>query len=452
MEKHLEKNPVGAYGHTPLPLEKELEGRVRWLIRLRWLAVLGIFAFSWIPAMVFGISLPLFQISCVGLGVLFLNIFYSFLRGPVLTKEWFAHLQVGGDWLGLIFIVHYTGGIESPVLYYFIFHVIISAVLLPRRACFLDATLALIMIACLALLEAMGVIPHMPVKEFFPWYLYKHTWFILGELFFLATTFYGAAYLATSVTHTLKKREAELIVAHERLHKLDRAKDEFVLRVSHELRAPLSAIESLLRTVEEGYAGQVPEAMSDILGRIMRRTGFLLQLVNDLLDFASGKLERPRKEEYEEVNMEESIKNILSLMHSKIEGKRLKLSVDSEHVTLRAVPTEIDLILTNLIDNAIKYTPEGGSVGIINKRVGRQVLLEVRDTGLGIPEEARPRIFEEFYRAENAKTLEKEGTGLGLAIVRNLVRHYEGEISFRSELNKGTVFTVRFPIKDYSRT
>ena len=79
-------------------------------------------------------------------------------------------------------------------------------------------------------------------------------------------------------------------------------------------------------------------------------------------------------------------------------------------------------------------------------------MLEVRDTGLGIPEEARPRIFEEFYRAENAKTLAKEGTGLGLAIVRNLVRHYEGEISFRSELNKGTVFTVRFPIKDYSRT
>src|SRR3989338_9697366 len=99
--------------------------------------------------------------------------------------------------------------------------------------------------------------------------------------------------------------------------------------------------------------------------------------------------------------MEEAIKNILSLMHSKIEGKRLKLSVDSEHVTLRAVPTEIDLILTNLIDNAIKYTPEGGSVGIINKRVGRQGMLEGRDTGLGIPPEARPPLFYQFYPPQN---------------------------------------------------
>lgn len=434
-----------------LPLEKELEGRVRWFIRLRWLAVLGIFAFSWIPAKVFGISLPLLQISCVGVGVLVLNTFYFFLRGPILTKEWFGHIQVAGDWLVLIFIVHYTGGIESPVLFYFIFHIIISAVLLPRLACFLEATLALIMIACLAMLEAAGIIPHMPVKEFFPWYLYRNPWYVLGELFFLATTFYGAAYLATYVTQALKKREDELVMAHERLKELDRAKDEFVLRVTHELRAPLSAIESLLRAVEEGYAGQVPEALADILGRIKRRAGFLLQLVNDLLDLASGKLERPRKEEYQEVDMAGAIQNILSLMHSKIEAKKLKLSVDSESVTLKAVPTEIDLILINLIDNAVKYTPEGGSVSITNRRVGKLLTLEVRDTGLGIPEEAKPHIFEEFYRAENARVLEKEGTGLGLAIVKNLVRRYKGEISFHSELNKGTVFTIGFPVKSDSK-
>lgn len=434
-----------------LPLEKELEERVKWFIRLRWLAVLGIFVFSWIPARVFGIALPLFQISCVGAVVLLLNSFYFFLRGPIRAKEWFAHLQVAGDWLCLIFIIHYTGGIESPVLFYFIFHVIISAVLLPRKACFLEATLALIMITCLALLEARGFIPHMPVKKFFPWYLYKNPWFILGQLFFLATTFYGAAYLVTTVTQILKKREEELVVAHERLKELDRAKDEFVLKVTHELRAPLGAIESLLRAVEEGYAGQVPETLSDILGRIKRRAGFLLQLVNDLLDLASGKLERPKKEEYEEVDMQVAIQNILSLMHSKIESKRLRLSVDSEPVRLLAAPAEIDLILTNLIDNAIKYTPEGGSVAITNKRVGKLLTLEVRDTGLGIPDEAKPHIFEEFYRAENARTLEKEGTGLGLAIVRNLIRQYKGEISFRSELNKGTVFIIRFPLKTDSK-
>jgi signal transduction histidine kinase len=434
-----------------LPLEKELEERVRWFIRLRWVAVLGIFALSWIPAKLLGISLPLFQLNCVGFGVLLLNLFYFLLRGPILTREWFAHIQVVGDWLGLIFIVHYTGGVESPVLFYFIFHVIISAVLLPRKACFLQATFALIMVTCMALLEALLLIPHMPVKEFFPWYLYRNPWFILGELFFLATTLYGAAYLATSVTQRLKQREEELVVAHERLRELDRAKDEFVLKVTHELRAPLSAIESLLKVVEEGYAGQVPEALSDILGRIKRRAGFLLQLVNDLLDLASGKLERPKREEYKEVDVEVAIKNVLSLMHSKIESKRLRLSVDSESVVFKAVPSEIDLILTNLIDNAIKYTPEGGGVAITNKRVGKLLILEVKDTGVGIPEEAKSRIFEEFYRAENARSLEKEGTGLGLAIVLNLVKQYKGEISFHSALNKGTVFTVRLPMKGDSK-
>ncbi len=431
----------------PLLLEKEMEKRVRWFIRLRWLAVLGIFSLSWIPAKVFGISLPLLQISVIGLMVLVLNIFYFFLKGPVLTKEWFGHLQVGGDWLCLIAIVHYTGGIESPVLFYFIFHILISAVLLPRRACFIEATVALLMIAFLAVLEALWIIPHMPVEEFFPWYLYRYKWFVIGQLFFLATTFYAAAYLATTVTQALKKREGELLIAHEKLKEMDKAKDEYVLKVTHELRAPLSAIESLLRTLEEGYAGQIPEALANTLTRIKHRAAFLLQLVNDLLDLASGKLERPKKEEYREVDMRAAIKSVLSLMHSKIEAKRLKLSVDSEPMTLRAVPTEIDLILTNLIDNAIKYTPEGGSVAVINKQEGKLMTLEVIDTGVGIPEEAKPYIFLEFYRAENAKAWKREGTGLGLAIVRNLVKHYSGEISFHSELNKGTTFTVRLPLR-----
>jgi signal transduction histidine kinase len=434
-----------------LPMEKEIEERVRWFIRLRWFAVLCIFALSWIPTKVFGISLPLLQISCVGLGVLVLNIFYFFMKGPILTKDWFAHLQVGGDWLGLIFIVHYTGGIESPVLFYFIFHVIISAVLLPRRACFLEAALALAMVAGLALLEAFWIIPHMPVKEFFPWYLYRNPWYILGQFFFLGTTLFGAAFLATSVAQRLKKREEELVVAHERLKELDKAKDEFILKVTHELRAPLSAIESLLRAVEEGYAGQVPEAISEILGRIKRRAAFLLQLVGDLLDLASGKLARPRKEEYKEMDMAEAVKNVLSLMHHRIEAKKLRLSVDTEPVVFKAMPAEIDLILTNLIDNAIKYTPEGGSVTVTNRRVGKLLTLEVKDTGLGIPEEAKPHVFEEFFRAENARALEKEGTGLGLAIVKNLIRNYKGEISFHSELNKGTVFTIRLPLRSDSK-
>ncbi|HHT9120990.1 MAG TPA: sensor histidine kinase [Candidatus Hypogeohydataceae bacterium YC41] len=435
-----------------LSLEKELEGRVRWLIRLRWLAVLCIFTFSWIPDKVLGIPLPLFQISCVGLGVLVLNIFYFFLKGPILTKEWFRQLQVTGDWLGLIFVVHYTGGIESPALFFFIFHVIIGALILSRRACFFEATLALIMITVLALLEATRIIPHMPIKEFFPWYLYRNPRYILGELFFLATTLYVAAYLATYLTQRLKQREAELAVAYERLKELDRAKDEYVLRVTHALKSPLSAINGLLMDVEAGYAGVVvPPGISDILGRIKRRTAFLMQLVSDLLDLAAGKLERPKKEQYKEINMKEAIKNTISLMRSKIEAKKLRLTVDSEPVTFLAVPSEIDHILTNLIDNAIKYTPEGGIVTITNRLVGKLLMLEVRDTGMGIPEEAKPRIFEEFFRAENARTLEKEGTGLGLAIVKNLVKHYEGEITFHSELNKGTVFTIKFPVKSDSR-
>lgn len=430
-----------------LPIERERLERARWFIRLRWFAALGIFVLSGTSTAIFHVQLPLLRIFSVAAVVLILNTIYFLSKDRIVNTSVFAHLQIMGDWLALAFIAHYTGGIESPVLLYFIFHIIISSILLTRVECFLHATVAFFLVGFLGLMEYGGFLSHVQIKELFPVCHFNNPWYLFSVLFFVSSTFYVAAYLATSVTQRLWKSEEELAEAYMRLEAADRTKSEFVLKVTHELRAPLSAIESLLRALEEGYAGEAAPKVLEILGRVEQRSRFLLQLVNDLLDLAVGKLERPRREEFKEVRIDEAIGNILALMRTRMETKGIKLDLYTEPVSLLAVPQEIDLILTNLIDNAIKYTPGGGSISIEGRRVNNYLNLKVSDTGIGIPAEARPRVFEEFFRADNARSMEKEGTGLGLTIVKNLVVNYNGELIMESELNKGTTFTVRLPIE-----
>jgi len=114
-------------------------------------------------------------------------------------------------------------------------------------------------------------------------------------------------------------------------------------------------------------------------------------------------------------------------------------------ITIWATEAGVDRVLNNLLSNAVKYTPEGGRVSVALRRTNGDAYVQVSDTGIGIPEEAMPHLFEEFYRAPNAKALEKEGTGLGLTITRDLIAHYDGRITVQSQAGQGTTFTAIWP-------
>jgi signal transduction histidine kinase len=223
--------------------------------------------------------------------------------------------------------------------------------------------------------------------------------------------------------------------------------------VTHELRSPVSVIRSLLRTMTAGYAGTLSEGQRDIVGRALHRADFLQALIDDLLDLAAGKNEMGLKEERGPVRLDEVIRQVVERHETAARENHIALECHlpkGRLVTVNAGEEGLDRIFNNLVSNAVKYTPGGGRVSVVLSIENGMARVEVADTGIGIPEESLNHLYEEFYRAPNAKVQVKEGTGLGLAITKDLVMRYGGKITVHSRVGQGTSFVVTFLLAEKS--
>jgi signal transduction histidine kinase len=241
----------------------------------------------------------------------------------------------------------------------------------------------------------------------------------------------------------------ENAMAYRALGQLDEMKSKFVLMVTHELRSPVGVIRSLLRTMTGGYVGPLSDEQRDIIRRALHRADFLQALIDDLLDLAAGKNEMGLKEERAAVRLDEVVRLVVERFEAAARENHIELEYRPPKdgtATISAGTEGLDRIFNNLVSNAVKYTPEGGRVSVTLSLEMEYARVEVSDTGIGIPEESLDHLFEEFYRAPNAKAQVKEGTGLGLAITRDLVTRYGGQISVQSKLGRGTTFVVTLPL------
>jgi two-component system phosphate regulon sensor histidine kinase PhoR len=231
------------------------------------------------------------------------------------------------------------------------------------------------------------------------------------------------------------------------LRELETSKAHFIRVATHELRSPVAVAQSLVRAVLKGYAGELSATHADVFGRVSRRLDFLEGLVNDLLDLAAGKAPELAEEEGP-VAVNASVGRVALLLQPQAEekGVALTLCLSPEELVVWGTEEGLDRIFVNLVANAVKYTPSGGLVVVSLEAVGDEVQVAVSDTGIGIPEEALPHLFEEFYRAPNARQMNEVGTGLGLAIVKDLVDRYGGRVEVQSAVGEGTTFTVAFPV------
>jgi signal transduction histidine kinase len=227
----------------------------------------------------------------------------------------------------------------------------------------------------------------------------------------------------------------------------DVSKARFIQVATHELRSPVAVAQSLVRGVLKGYAGEMTEKQADVFDRISRRLDFLETLVNDLLDLAAGKSPELAEEEGPAL-LNASVGRAVLLFQPRAEEKGVEIALHlcRDQLIVWGTDGGLDRIFVNLISNAVKYTSSGGSVTVTVRETDGQAQVKVTDTGMGIPEKALPHLFEEFYRAPNAKASGEVGTGLGLTIVRDLVKRYGGQIEVESEVSEGTAFTVTFPI------
>lgn len=604
-----------------LPVEEELIERVSWLIRLRWFAALGVVGTTAITGPLLGLLIPQWKLFLVGTIILAYNgTFYLRLkdlrRDPSAGVERFSHfasVQFFVDWVALIFLVHYSGGIESPVVFYFIFHAIIASILLPPKACYFHATVGVLLVGTLALMEYYEVIPHVAIPGFLQPH-FQQPFYVMGTLFFFGSAIYVSIYLATSITRRLWARTRQLArlkqrlesaynktqslydiakavtstldftevlnniarlatramdakacsirLLHEerrqlwvaaafglseeylakgavdldkslvdrgalrgkpvaildvtkdpgfqypeearkegirsvlcvplsvrekpigvlrlytgeihrftdeeidflstlasqgavaienartyqRLEDLEQAKSEFVFTVAHELKSPVAAIQSILRVLLEGYAGEIFQKQKELIGRVERRLIALQGLIRDLLALGALKGALPEGQKTD-VILNGIINRVVDAVQPEVEEKGLELQVEVPDalLTIKANDEDLERLLSNLLENAVKYTPPKGRVRLQLVLDNNSVRIVVSDTGIGISPESMDRIFEEFYRGKNAKEMGQEGTGLGLSLVKHIVDRYHGEIGVESKPQEGSTFTVTLP-------
>jgi signal transduction histidine kinase len=278
----------------------------------------------------------------------------------------------------------------------------------------------------------------------------------------LAVTLWLVAYMTSSISIKLRERDRQLVESHqttlaksrqleemnERLRRIDAERTRFLTLVTHELRAPINTIYTNLELALSSYVP--PEKVREILGRIKERAAELSDLISDLLRLARAREEAARQERMEPVAPGEVLQSVVELFKTEAVSKDILLSldIDTDSPRVQANPDRMKLVWTNLLSNAIKYTEPGGIVAVTLKQTPEQVIATVRDTGIGIAADDRERIFEEFYRAENARETCPTGTGVGLAIVRRIIENWGGTISVESEPGLGSKFTFVLPRVD----
>lgn len=229
------------------------------------------------------------------------------------------------------------------------------------------------------------------------------------------------------------------------LKKLDLMRKDFVANVSHELRTPITSIKGFAETLLDG-AMDTPETRAEFIQIIYKESERVGLLVEDLLTLS--RLEHDGFYLRESlIQIDEIIESFMPLARQKAEKRSIQFDTDiQEGISLTADGKKIKQVLINLIDNAISYTKESGVIKLTIKTVENNLLIEVKDTGIGIAPDAISRLFERFYRVDQARSRNTGGTGLGLAIVKHIVELHDGRIEIESVLGEGTTFQVYIPM------
>jgi signal transduction histidine kinase len=438
----------------PLSENVRLIRRAYWLIRLRWVATLSVAVGTFISSRIFGISLQETALYCIAVILAVYNAVILLLlrrysnnkkEAPRRAVKTIINFQISADLFILTVLLHFSGGIENPFVFYFMFHMIISSILLSVKESYLQATFAVFLFGLLILLEYLELIPHYCLEGFVARSLHKDGFYILGIYFVFITALYLVVYMATYIATRLRKAEHGLINANIQLVEKDHIKDDYVLRLTHDIKGHLAAIQSCIDVVVH-QSGQLPkEKRTDFINRAHNRTKQVTRFVRTLLRLTQMRLASNLQMEI--FSLKNVIQKVVLAAEIKAENKSIDLTSNIELGPGKMLgdPFSIEEMVTNLLLNAIKYTPENGKVQISATRKDGLFEVEIVDTGIGIPSDELEHIFDEFYRASNARKIERDGTGLGLSIVKQIIERHNGNIDVESQENVGSKFIIRLP-------
>ena len=250
----------------------------------------------------------------------------------------------------------------------------------------------------------------------------------------------------------IKNRTSELDTANRKLKKLNKMKSDFISLVSHELRTPLTSIKGYASILIDEKLGNLNPAQKERLAKISRHSSSLASLVNNLLDISrieSGKVEM----NIEQVSIEEVLSGIVDVLNPQLQEKNLalKIEIPPDIIPVWVDRSQLERVFINLLGNAIKFSPEKAKIAINVLDKEDCIQVDISDTGIGIASDDLPKIFDEFYRADNSINKYKKGTGLGLSLVKRIIDVHNGKISVKSRLNRGSTFSFILPKENVAK-
>jgi two-component system phosphate regulon sensor histidine kinase PhoR len=235
-----------------------------------------------------------------------------------------------------------------------------------------------------------------------------------------------------------------LLIARDvsELRRLETVRRDFVANVSHELRTPLASIRAMAETLQQG-ALQDTEVAEQFMETIINEAERLTRISQDLLILSQAESRAPEKTSF---RMDHLLADAVNRFSAQAKMNNITLSLEAPApIPLFANHDQLEQVIVNLVDNALKYTPSGGSVHIKGENIAGDICVSVADTGIGIMSQDIPRIFERFYRVDKARSRSSGGTGLGLSIVKHIVEAHGGQVKVESEFNRGSVFSFTIP-------
>ena len=254
--------------------------------------------------------------------------------------------------------------------------------------------------------------------------------------------------VSVSAVHGYPQEDKTMIVFHDvtRLKKLEKVKEDFVANVTHEIRTPLTAIIGYLETIKNGAIVNIDETKK-FVDIILNQAERLNRLVEDLLTLSHIEL-KELKFNFENVSINAAITNVISLVEAKAKEKKITIhnNVRENFPMIRADKDKLTQIFVNILDNAVKFTPESGRITIVAKEADAYTAVSISDTGIGVPRDEIQRLGERFYRVDRSRSRDLGGTGLGLSIVKHLMIAHGGRMEIESELGRGTTVFLLFPL------
>lgn len=434
-----------------------------WFIRLRYLASLTLLGFLFAGEVLLDFRfthIQIFVLIVVAFLILLYNVVIHSIQKYVGCKPGkfnclhLSLIQMILDLTMLMVVVYYTGLLESPLYLFFIFHMIIGSLILPGHIVYTMAGLISSCFALLTFFQRYNLIDSHLISGL---YSGQHQRALTYDILFIvifSLMLFISVYIANKIAYQLYRREQQLRSSLERLNDAEIIKQKYTIGIVHEIKTPITAVQSILELIHQKYAGPIDEMVDQKIQRAKLRTGEALRLINNILRISKLKLLEIRLTE--EINIGEFLQKMIDTFSEEVKMKSISLLFVNLLRNEKVVKSDrilLELVVSNLISNAIKYVGENGKVEIVLDDKEEKFFIEVCDNGIGIPQKERNKIFDQFYRASNIDKRIHEGSGMGLTIVKEIVERLGGEIKVNSpsrlsDKNKpGTSFEILLPYR-----